>query len=101
MILPASATPVAARLVAARALRGLGDGFVSVYLAAYLQLLGFSAFQVGAIVAAMLIGSAAMTLGLGLAAHRIPVHRVLFLATVLMLATGVGFATLTGFLPLL
>ena len=34
--------PDAARLVSARALRGFADGFVSVYLAAYLQLLGFS-----------------------------------------------------------
>lgn len=101
MILPGSATPDAARLILARALRGFADGFVSVYLAAYLQLLGFSAFQVGAIVTAMLVGSAVLTLLMGMAAHRITARRVLFTATVLMIATGGGFASLTSFWPLL
>jgi len=100
MILPASATPDAARLILARALRGFADGFVSVYLAAYLQLLGFSAFQVGAIVTAMLVGSAVLTLLLGIAAHRVTSRRVLFTATALMIATGGGFAALTSFWPL-
>ena len=101
MLLPASATADASRLVAARALRGLADGFVSVYLAAYLQLLGLSAFQVGAIVTATLLGSAALTLAVGLAAHRLSPRRVLFGATLLMLATGLGFAWLSDFWPLL
>jgi len=101
MLLPASATPDAARLVAARAMRGFADGFVSVYLAAYLQLLGLSAVQVGAIVTATLLGSAALTLVVGLIAHRVPARRVLQGATVLMLATGVGFALVSDFWPLL
>src|SRR5688572_10519228 len=101
MILPASATPDAARLILARALRGFADGFVSVYLAAYLQLLGFSAFQVGAFVTAMLVGSAVLTLLMGMAAHRMTARRVLFTATVLMIATGGGFASATSFWPLL
>ena len=101
MILPASATPDATRLILARALRGFGDGFVSVYLAAYLQLLGFSAFRVGAVVTAMLVGSAVMTLGVGMAAHYLTPRRVLFGATVLMIATGAGFAAITGFWLLL
>src|SRR5215470_15175634 len=100
MLLPASATPDAARLVAARALRGFADGFVSVYLAQYLSLLGFSALQVGTIVTATLVGSAALTLAVGLVAHRLAPRRVLFAATLLMLATGLGFATLTAFWPL-
>jgi MFS family permease len=101
MLLPASATSDAARLVSARALRGLADGFVSVYLAAYLQSIGFSAFQVGAIVTATLLGSAALTLAVGLVAHRLAPRRVLIGATVLMLATGVGFALITDFWLLL
>lgn len=101
MLLPASATPDASRLILARALRGFGDGFVSVYLAAYLQLLGFSALQIGAIVTAMLVGSAAMTLGVGIAAHRVTSRGVLFGAAVLMLLTSAGFALLTDFWPLL
>ncbi len=101
MLLPTSATSDAARLVSARALRGLADGFVSVYLAAYLQLLGFSAFQVGVIVTATLLGSAALTLAVGLVAHRLSARRVLLGAAVLMLATGAGFALISDFWLLL
>jgi MFS family permease len=100
MLLPASATPDAARLVSGRALRGFADGFVSVYLAEYLQLLGLSALQVGAIVTATLIGSAALTLGVGLVAHRLSPRRVLLGASLLMLATGLGFALVSDFWPL-
>jgi len=100
-MLPASATPDAARLVAARALRGFADGFVSVYLAAYLKLLGLSTFQVGAVVTSTLVGSAALTLAVGLVAHRLDARRVLLGATLLMLATGAGFALVSDFWPLL
>jgi MFS family permease len=97
MFFPASATPDAKRLILTRALRGLGDGFVSVYLAAYLQLLEFSAIQIGAIVTGMLVGSAALTLVAGLVSHRLSTHRVLFGAALLMGLTGAGFASLTNF----
>ena len=100
-MLPASATPDASRLIAARALRGLADGFVSVYLAQYLGLLGFSAFEIGALVTATLLGSAALTLAVGQVAHRLSARSVLFAATALMMATGFGFATITDFWPLL
>ncbi len=101
MLLPASATPNAARLVSGRALRGFADGFVSVYLAEYLQLLGFSALQVGAIVTTTLLGSATLTLLVGLVAHRVSPRRILLAAAVLMLATGIGFALVGDFWPLL
>jgi MFS family permease len=101
LLLPATATSDAARLVCARALRGLADGFVSVYLAAYLQLLGLSAFQVGAVITATLLGSAALTLAVGLIGHRLSPRRVLLAATLLMLATGAGFALSTDFWPLI
>src|SRR2546428_2915361 len=101
MLLPASATPDAARLVSARALRGFADGFVSVYLGASLKLLGLSVFEVGAIVTATLLGSAALTLAVGLVAHRLSPRHVLFGAAALMLATGVGFALTSDFWPLL
>src|ERR1700693_2835952 len=97
MLLPRSATSDAARLVCTRALRGFADGFVSVYLAEYLQLLGFSALQVGAIATATLIGSAALTLAVGLIAHRLSPRRVLLGATLLMFATGLGFALASDF----
>jgi MFS family permease len=101
MLLPASATPDAARLVAARGLRGFADGFVSIYLAEYLGLLGFSALQVGTIVTATLLGSATLTLAVGLVAHRLPARAVLLGSTLLMMATGIGFCAVTDFWPLL
>ncbi len=101
MIFPASATADASRLIAARMLRGFADGFISIYLAAYLKLLGFSALQIGMLVTAMLIGSAVLTLMVGLAADRLSPRRVLFGAAMLMVFTGAGFAAVTEFWPLL
>jgi len=101
MILRTSASPDVARLISARALRGFADGFVSVYLAAYLRLLGFSAIEIGAIVTGTLIGSAVLTLIVGLLAHRVTARAVLFAATALMAATGVGFSLVQNFWPLL
>jgi MFS family permease len=88
-------------LIAARGVRGFADGVVSVLLADYLTRLGFSPFQVGAIVTGTLLGSAVLTIAIGLAGHRLPRRQVLLGACALMLATGVGFAGLDGFWPLL
>lgn len=84
-------------ILAARALRGFADGFVSVLLARYLSGLGFSPFQIGAVVTGTLIGSAALTLAVGLAAYRRPLRSLLLAAAALMLATGIGFASATAF----
>ena len=94
-------TAIAHRIVASRALRGFVDGLVSVLLAGYLTRLGFSAFEVGAIVTATLLGSAALTIALGLVAHRLSLQRVLRGSALLMLATGIGFFGLQSFWPLL
>ncbi len=91
----------ARRILAARALRGFADGLVSVLLAGYLTRLGFTPFEVGAIVTGTLLGSAALTIALGLAAHRLPRRPVLLGAAALMLATGIGFAVASGFWALL
>jgi MFS family permease len=87
--------------VLARALRGLVDGFASLILVAYLAELGFSPFAIGALVTATLLGSAALTLLVGLAGGRLAARAVLFAACGLMLGTGLGFATLTAYWPLL
>lgn len=100
-LLPATASADAARLITARALRGFADGVVSVLLPAYLAALGYSAVQVGAVATATLLGSAAVTLGVGLLAHRFPARSILLVATAVMLGTGLGFASATDFLPLL
>jgi MFS family permease len=89
------------RVVAGRALRGFADGFVSVLLAQYLTALGFSPIEVGAIVTGTLLGSAALTLAFGLTAHRYDLRTLLLGACAVMAATGVGFAGLTWFWPLL
>jgi MFS family permease len=99
--LPASAPPDVTRIVWGRAIRGLADGFVSVLLAQYLVGLGFSPVQVGAIVTGTLVGSAALTLAFGLRAHRTSLRALLLVATALMAATGIGFAAVVSFWPLL
>ncbi|GAC1347793.1 MAG: MFS transporter [Myxococcales bacterium] len=100
-MLPASATRDARILIATRALRGFADGAVSVLLAGYLSALGFSPVQVGAIVTGTLLGSAALTLLVGLWGQGIGRRSVLFFACALMVATGLGFAHVTAFWPLL
>jgi MFS family permease len=98
--LPASASADSRRLLASRALRGLADGAVSVLLPSYLTAIGFTPLRIGAIVFGTLLGSALLTLGVGLAAHRVGRRKVLLGASALMVATGIGFATLRGFWPL-
>src|SRR4051812_23163163 len=92
---------VAAQVLAARSLRGLVDGLISVVLASYLQHLGFDTWRIGVIITATLLGSALFTLLVGLAGHRIELRRVLLGACLLMIGTGVGFATFTSFATLL
>ncbi|MGC1677831.1 MAG: MFS transporter [Candidatus Binataceae bacterium] len=95
--IPKSATADSRRILATRALRGFGDGLVSVLLPSYLLALEFSAAQVGAIVFGTLLGSAALTLWVGLASHRIGRKPVLLAAAALMFATGLGFGFARGF----
>jgi MFS family permease len=97
---PRSATLDGKLILATRALRGLADGAVSVILPSYLTAIGFSPLKVGAIVFGTLLGSAALTLWVGLATDRLGRRRVLLAASALMLLTGIGFATLTSFWPL-
>ena len=98
--LPPSASADSKRLLLTRALRGFADGAVSVLLPGYLTALGFSSFQIAAIIFATLTGSAALTLWIGFAANRIGRRRVLLAACALMFATGAGFTLVTAFWPL-
>ena len=88
-------------VLAARGLRALGDGFVSLTLPLYLLALGYAPLQVGVVSTATLLGSAALSLGIGLYATRIGYRRALLGAALLMLATGVAFAGVREFWPML
>jgi MFS family permease len=87
--------------VAVRGLRGFADGFISVLLAGYLADLGWSPLQIGVLVTGTLVGSAVLTLVVGLGGHRLPYRTLLLAASALMLLTGVGFLAVTSFVPLL
>jgi MFS family permease len=91
----------ARRVVLVRTLRGFADGFVSVLLADYLLSLGYTPLRVGLIVTGTLVGSAALTLVVGLSGHRLGFRTLLLVACALMIATGIGFLTVTAFWPLL
>lgn len=99
--LPASATRDAFVLVQARALRALGDGLVSVVLSVYLVELGFSSTRVGVIITATMLGSAALSLAVGFRAVTWDPRRLLIGLSIVMIATGVGFATVTSYWLLL
>ncbi len=90
-LFPSTASTDSTRLIATRALRGIGDGVVSVLLPSYLTAIGLSATQIGVIVFATLFGSALVTLWAGFATRRIGTRRMFLGAAALMVATGLGF----------
>jgi len=92
--------PVVRRVLAAKSLRAFADGFVSLLLPVYLLDLGFSPLQVGVIATATLAGSGLATLAIGFVAHRFSHRWLLLAATMLMAATGIAFASVTQFWPL-
>src|SRR5438132_12698121 len=100
-LLPRGTSRDAGRILTARGLRAFADGFVSLLLPIYLVELGFSALAIGAIVTSTLIGTALLTLWVGMIANRYSRRRLLLAAALLMAATGAGFAVMTDFWPLL
>ena len=88
-------------LLIGRALRGFADGYVAVLLPAYLLTLGLGQLDVGLLSTATLAGSALATLALGVIGHRWPPRSLLRGAALLMAATGIAFAGLSAFWPLL
>ncbi|WP_043240605.1 MFS transporter [Bosea sp. LC85] len=93
--------PDVRRVLWARSLRAFGDGYVAILLPVHLSRLGYDAFGVGLISTASLLGSALLTLALGLVAFRIRRRPALLAAGLLMAATGLGFAGIGAFWPLL
>ncbi len=89
------------RVLVARALRSFADGFIAVVLPAYLLALGLGQVEVGVIETATLLGSALCTLAIGRWGYRFSIRRLLLGASLLMTATGLAFAGLSAFWPLL
>ncbi len=89
------------RLLVGRGLRAFVDGYVAVLLPAYLLALGYDTWHVGLLSTATLLGSALATLALGAWGHHASSRRLLPAAALLMAATGLGFAGLSSFWPLL
>jgi MFS family permease len=88
-------------LLAARAVRAFGDGFAALLVPVYLSVLGFGAFEIGALTTAMLLGSATLTLSVSALAHRFPQGRILAGGALLMVVSGLSFAVQSDFWPLL
>ena len=89
------------RVLVAKGLRAFGDGYVSLLLPAYLLQLGYAPLEVGILATATLLGSGVITLGLGFTAYKFHLRTLLLAAAAVMAATGIGFATITSFWPLL
>src|SRR5436190_7454343 len=85
-------------LYVARAVRGFGDGFAAIILPAYLSALGFSSFEVGVVATAALLGSALLTLLIGVIAPRYGLRTLLLGCAALMVVTGLGLASLHYFI---
>ena len=86
-----------AYVYAARAFRDFGDGFVAVLLPVYLTAIGLGAFEVGIIATLALLGSALMTLGIGVLGAKTDQRKLLIGASGLMMATGVAFAASSSY----
>jgi MFS family permease len=93
--------PAARWIYFAHAIRDFGDGFVAVLLPAYLTALGLSVFEVGVIATTALLGSAMITLGIGLLGGRQDRRGLLIAASTLMAATGAAYAAASDFWVLL
>ena len=101
MIQSAAAATEIRLLLIGRGLRAFVDGYVAVLLPAYLLALGYGTWQVGLLSTATLLGSALATLALGAWGHHAAPRFLLLAAALLMAATGLGFASLSAFWPLL
>jgi MFS family permease len=100
-LLPRGLPADARRVVAGRSARAFADGFVSLLLPVYLLQLGYSPFAIGSIITSTLVGSALLTLALGMVAHRYSRRWMLRSACLVMMATGAGFALIHDYWPLL
>ena len=96
-LLPASATRDARILLLTRAVRAFVDGIAFVVFPIFLDRLGFSGLQIGTIVGAGLLGSAVLTLTIGIVSGRSDPVRLLTVGSLIMTATGIAFGFASAF----
>ena len=101
LLVPAGADADTWRLLAARGLRALADGYMAVLLPAYLLTLGLGTVEVGVVATTTLLSSALATLAVGAWGYRMAHGGLLRAAALVMAATGLGFAGFTLLWPLL
>ncbi len=78
-------------LLIARGLRGFGDGFAIVILPIYLSAIGFTTAEIGFAAATSLLGTAVLTLAVGVVAPRFEVRNLLLIGAGLIALTGLAF----------
>ena len=88
-------------LLAARTLRTFAYGFLSIVLAIYLKLNGFSDFYVGLILTASLVNSVILTLIASFYADRIGRRKVLIMYSTLMSLSGAIFFITSNYVALI
>ena len=76
-LLPADTDLGVWRVLAARGVRALADGYMAVLLPAYLLALGLGTVEVGVLATTTLLGSALVTIAVGAWGHRFPSGRLL------------------------
>jgi MFS family permease len=92
--------PDGKKLLACRALRTFGYGYLAVVLGLYLQQLGLSPFQIGIVLTAAVAGSALMNVFWSLLADRFGRRRTVVTMAILMIVGGLLFAFTDPLWPL-
>src|SRR3989454_12181545 len=88
-------------ILTARAVRTFAYGYLSVILGVYLERLGLTPWQIGAVLTATLAGSAALTTIFSLVADVVGRRRMLLISAALMAIAGGAFAATSNYLLLL
>jgi MFS family permease len=78
-------------LYAARGVRGFGDGFAVIILPAYLSAIGYDPVQIGIVATASLLGTALLTMVIGVVASRYDLRTLLLAGACLMACTGLAY----------
>src|SRR5438552_9829089 len=88
-------------LYVARALRALGDGFAVIILPVYLSAIGLTPVEIGIVASASLLGTAAITLLVGLIAPRYELRQLFLVGAGLIVCTGLIFPVAQTLAPIL